>query len=45
MDVGGGSVELVLVKDGSPLWMRSVKLGAARLTEQFLADDPPTCAA
>src|SRR5271166_5060517 len=30
VDVGGGSVELVLVRDGRPLWMRSVKLGAAR---------------
>ena len=41
VDVGGGSVELVLVKDGDPLWMHSVKLGVARLTEQFLASDPP----
>ncbi len=41
-DVGGGSVELVLVQDGKPLWMRSVKLGAARLAERFLPDDPPT---
>lgn len=44
LDVGGGSVELVLVKDARPLWMRSVKLGAARLTELFLTDDPPTAA-
>ena len=44
VDVGGGSVELVLVKDSRPLWMRSVKLGAGRLTERFLADDPPTMA-
>lgn len=42
VDVGGGSVELVLVRDGKPLWMRSVRLGAARLAERFLADDPPT---
>src|SRR5216684_3060393 len=42
VDVGGGSVELVLVRDGRPLWMRSVKLGAARLTEQYLTEDPPT---
>jgi exopolyphosphatase / guanosine-5'-triphosphate,3'-diphosphate pyrophosphatase len=42
VDVGGGSVELVLVKDGAPLWMRSVKLGVARLTEQFLVNDPPS---
>jgi exopolyphosphatase/guanosine-5'-triphosphate,3'-diphosphate pyrophosphatase len=44
VDIGGGSVELVLVKDARPLWMRSVKLGAARLMERFLTDDPPTIA-
>ncbi len=44
IDIGGGSVELVLVKDARPLWMRSTKLGAARLTEQFFASDPPTAA-
>jgi exopolyphosphatase/guanosine-5'-triphosphate,3'-diphosphate pyrophosphatase len=44
VDVGGGSVELVLVKDGVPLWMHSVKLGVARLSEQFLTSDPPTAA-
>ena len=32
----------MLVHDGKPLWMRSVKLGAARLAERFLLDDPPT---
>jgi exopolyphosphatase / guanosine-5'-triphosphate,3'-diphosphate pyrophosphatase len=42
IDVGGGSVELVLVENGRPLWMRSVKLGAARLAERFLTDDPPS---
>ncbi|MGH8013707.1 MAG: HD domain-containing protein [Candidatus Binataceae bacterium] len=44
VDVGGGSAELVLVRDGQPVWMRSLKLGAARLTEQFFTDDPPTVA-
>ncbi len=44
VDVGGGSVELVLVKDGRCLWMHSVKLGVARMSEQFLTDDPPTSA-
>ncbi len=42
IDVGGGSVEIVLVKDRRPLWMHSAKLGVARLTERFLPDDPPT---
>jgi exopolyphosphatase / guanosine-5'-triphosphate,3'-diphosphate pyrophosphatase len=41
VDVGGGSVELTLVEDGRPLWMRSVPLGVARLTERFLPKDPP----
>ncbi len=41
VDVGGGSVELVLVRDGRPLWLRSVPLGAARLTERFFGSDPP----
>ena len=44
VDVGGGSAEFVLVEDARPLWMKSVKLGAARLTERFLIDDPPTMA-
>jgi exopolyphosphatase/guanosine-5'-triphosphate,3'-diphosphate pyrophosphatase len=42
LDVGGGSVELVLVHEGKPLWLRSLPLGTARLTERFLASDPPT---
>ena len=42
VDIGGGSVELVLVRNGEPMWMRSLKLGVSRLSEQFLADDPPT---
>ena len=42
IDVGGGSVELVLVHEGRPLWMRSLPLGTARLTESFLRADPPT---
>ena len=41
VDVGGGSVELVLVQDGHPLWLRSVPLGVARLSERFLPADPP----
>lgn len=42
VDVGGGSVELTMVEDGRPIWMRSVPLGVARLTERFLPKDPPT---
>lgn len=42
VDVGGGSVELVLVQDGRPLWLRSFPLGVARLTERFITSDPPS---
>ncbi len=42
VDVGGGSVELALVRGGGPLWLHSLPLGVARLTEQFLPIDPPT---
>jgi len=42
IDIGGGSVELVMVRDGEPMWMRSLRLGVSRLTEQFLTDDPPS---
>ncbi len=42
VDIGGGSVELVMVRDGEPMWMRSLRLGVSRLTEQFLIDDPPS---
>src|SRR5213594_4347846 len=41
LDVGGGSVELALVQDGHPLWLRSMPLGVARVSERFLPSDPP----
>jgi exopolyphosphatase/guanosine-5'-triphosphate,3'-diphosphate pyrophosphatase len=41
-DVGGGSTEIVVgTVSGGPAWLRSVDLGCVRLTERFLADDPP----
>jgi exopolyphosphatase/guanosine-5'-triphosphate,3'-diphosphate pyrophosphatase len=42
VDVGGGSVELTLAEDGRAIWMRSVPLGVARLSERFFSADPPT---
>jgi exopolyphosphatase / guanosine-5'-triphosphate,3'-diphosphate pyrophosphatase len=42
VDLGGGSLELVLVQDQRPLWMKSAKLGAGRMAEGFLLSDPPT---
>ena len=44
VDLGGGSLELVLVKNRRALWMKSAKLGAARMMERFLLDDPPSSA-
>ena len=41
VDIGGGSTELSLMRDGSPARLLSVKLGAVGLTEQFLTSDPP----
>ena len=41
IDIGGGSTEISLVRDGAPEQLFSVKLGAVGLTEKFLASDPP----
>jgi len=41
LDVGGGSVEVVLVADAKPVELHSLKLGVSRMTEHFLAHDPP----
>jgi exopolyphosphatase/guanosine-5'-triphosphate,3'-diphosphate pyrophosphatase len=42
VDMGGGSIELTLVQDGKPGWYRSLPAGVARLSERFVAHDPPT---
>jgi exopolyphosphatase/guanosine-5'-triphosphate,3'-diphosphate pyrophosphatase len=41
IDIGGGSTELSLVRDGTPTRILSVKLGAIGLTEEFFETDPP----
>lgn len=42
-DVGGGSAEAVVgTAEGGPAWTRSLDIGAVRLTERFLAGDPPS---
>jgi exopolyphosphatase / guanosine-5'-triphosphate,3'-diphosphate pyrophosphatase len=41
IDVGGGSTELSLMCGSTALMLESMKLGAVRLSEQFLASDPP----
>ena len=41
VDLGGGSLQLTRVADRRPLAMESFRLGAVRLTEQFLPGDGP----
>ncbi len=40
IDIGGGSTEISVVRDGTPLALFSVKLGAVGLTEKFINSDP-----
>ncbi|MEN9226060.1 MAG: Ppx/GppA phosphatase family protein [Thermostichus sp. HHBFW_bins_43] len=42
VDIGGGSTELILGDGQEPEFLRSVKVGAVRLTQAFLHNDPPT---
>jgi exopolyphosphatase / guanosine-5'-triphosphate,3'-diphosphate pyrophosphatase len=41
LDIGGGSMEIVLGRDAEPELTVSLPLGAGRLTRAFLPDDPP----
>jgi exopolyphosphatase/guanosine-5'-triphosphate,3'-diphosphate pyrophosphatase len=41
IDIGGGSTEISLVRNGVPDELYSVKLGAVGLTESYLSADPP----
>jgi exopolyphosphatase/guanosine-5'-triphosphate,3'-diphosphate pyrophosphatase len=41
VDIGGGSVELVLAENGAVKLRESLKLGVLRLAERFFAHDPP----
>jgi exopolyphosphatase/guanosine-5'-triphosphate,3'-diphosphate pyrophosphatase len=40
LDVGGGSVEFIVADGSRPLLLESRKLGAARMTAQFVSTDP-----
>ena len=42
IDVGGGSTELSLFRNGEPLKLISLKLGAVGLTDRFIKSDPPS---
>jgi len=41
VDIGGGSTELVLAAADGPRASTSLDIGCVRLTERFLASDPP----
>lgn len=42
MDIGGGSVELILAEGNAAVAMHSFKLGVARLSEEFELSDRPS---
>ncbi|MBI3357882.1 MAG: Ppx/GppA family phosphatase [Nitrospirae bacterium] len=42
VDVGGGSVELIVGSRGGMIHAKSLKLGAIRLVDQFLSKTPPS---
>ncbi len=41
IDIGGGSTEISLFRNGASLSLFSLKLGAVRLTERYFHSDPP----
>ena len=41
VDIGGGSTEISLFRNGTPISLLSLKLGAVGLTERYLKSDPP----
>ena len=45
IDIGGGSTELSIFRDGQPITLLSMKLGAVGLTERYLTSDPPSAKA
>jgi exopolyphosphatase/guanosine-5'-triphosphate,3'-diphosphate pyrophosphatase len=42
VDIGGGSTELVLAKEGAVAFATSLDVGCVRVTERFLTSDPPS---
>jgi hypothetical protein len=41
-DIGGGSTEIIVARDGGILEAESLTLGSGRLTDRLIASDPPT---
>jgi exopolyphosphatase / guanosine-5'-triphosphate,3'-diphosphate pyrophosphatase len=42
IDIGGGSTEISIFRDGEPLILRSMPIGAVGLTDRFIRSDPPS---
>jgi exopolyphosphatase / guanosine-5'-triphosphate,3'-diphosphate pyrophosphatase len=42
VDIGGGSTELALAREGAVAFATSLDVGCVRITERFLGSDPPT---
>jgi exopolyphosphatase/guanosine-5'-triphosphate,3'-diphosphate pyrophosphatase len=42
VDIGGGSTEVVHARDGEVAFAASLDVGCVRITERFLASDPPS---
>ena len=42
VDIGGGSTELVVAHNGAVAFATSLDIGCVRVTERFLASDPPS---
>ncbi len=42
LDIGGGSNEFILCRNGQPIWKESFPLGMARVVEQMPPSDPAT---
>ena len=40
IDIGGGSTELSLMRNGEPFYLASVRIGAVGLTERMITSDP-----
>jgi exopolyphosphatase/pppGpp-phosphohydrolase len=43
-DIGGGSTEFIVARDGIMQGVRSAPLGSGRLTDRLISSDPPTLA-
>lgn len=41
-DIGGGSTELIFIKEKKPVLIRSLNLGVVYLAEKYIKNDPPT---